>query len=419
MTSVGSRVALVVVAACATNEPPASPPASAQSARTATAWFTLQLQLVRDTDGFTPPVASRAFAYSGVALYEAVVPGMPGYRSLAGIVHELDGVPAPDDASYCWEATANAALAAITRDMYATAPADDRVAIDALESQLAAEYAAPADVLARSTAYGRDVAAAIDAWSRSDGDNVAATDMPAARPGLWVPTPPSFLPAMQPLWGRDRTFVIERADACAVAPPIAYSTVPSSRFYAQANEVHDTSLHLTPEQQIITAFWSDDPPSHTISLATQALERRDSSLDVAAEAYVKTGLAVGDAFIASWASEYRYNLVRPVTYIDAVIDPTWLPLVDTPPFPEYPSSDAAQSAAAAQVLTGVLGDVPFTDHTNDARGLAPRAFRSFEAAAKEAAIASLYGGIHYRAAIENGFSMGACIGGAVNALPLH
>jgi len=103
--------------------------------------------------------------------------------------------------------------------------------------------------------------------------------------------------------------------------------------------------------------------------------------------------------------------------IRAKLDPDWLPLVNTPPFPEYPSGHSVQSAAAAEVLTDLFGDrYAFTDQTHADRGYLPRSFESFQAAAAEAAISRLYGGIHYRSAIEQGLAEGRCIGQQVNAI---
>jgi hypothetical protein len=105
-----------------------------------------------------------------------------------------------------------------------------------------------------------------------------------------------------------------------------------------------------------------------------------------------------------------------VTYIRGVIDPSWGPLLLTPPFPEYTSGHSVQTTAAAHVLTGLFGKLSFTDHTHDVRGLPPRSFRSFMEAAEEAAVSRMYGGIHFRAAIEHGLEQGVCIGERVTAL---
>lgn len=151
----------------------------------------------------------------------------------------------------------------------------------------------------------------------------------------------------------------------------------------------------------------------------------DYPLDVAAEAYAKLGLALADSFIACWNTKYQYNLLRPITYIQQFIDPAWntpaiTDAVTTPPFPEYTSGHSVQSAAAALVLTDLFGDnYAFTDFTHDAVGYAPRSFPSFMAAANEAAISRLYGGIHFRAAIEKGMEQGECIAAQVLTLRFH
>jgi membrane-associated phospholipid phosphatase len=145
-----------------------------------------------------------------------------------------------------------------------------------------------------------------------------------------------------------------------------------------------------------------------------------ASLATAAVVYAKVGMAVADAFIACWLQKYRYNLLRPVTYIQRLIDPDWLPILVTPPFPEYTSGHSVQSGAAFEVLTDLFGDnYAFVDHTHDDRGLPPRSFGSFLEAAEEAAISRLYGGIHYRSAVANGVTQGRCVGRTVSALPFH
>jgi hypothetical protein len=187
--------------------------------------------------------------------------------------------------------------------------------------------------------------------------------------------------------------------------------------------VYGTVNNLTDEQRAIAFFWADDPgatatpPGHSISITTQVLRQMGAGLDIAAETYAKVGMAVADAFIGCWDTKYRYNLLRPVTYIQRFIDADWLPLLVTPPFPEYTSGHSAQSGAAAEMLTDLFGpDFPFVDRTHESRGLQPRAFNSFFEAADEAAISRLYGGIHFRPAIVRGLVQGRCVGRAVNEL---
>jgi PAP2 superfamily len=288
--------------------------------------------------------------------------------------------------------------------------------------------ALPPGVVERSNRRGVEVAAAVLEWAKGDGGhegylrNFPASYVPPVGPGLWVPTPPGFLPALQPFWGRNRCLALEGAADC---PPGAHPPYPGSRFHAEALEVYETVNALTPEQETIARFWSDDPgatatpPGHSVSIATQVLRREGASLAAAAETYAKVGIAVCDAFVACWHQKFVYNLLRPVTYLRR-LDPDWLPVLVTPPFPEYPSGHSVQSGAAYQVLTDLFGDnYSFLDDTHNARGFAPRGFGSFLEAAAEAAISRLYGGIHFRAAIERGLVQGRCIGQAVSALPLR
>lgn len=396
------------------------------------AWFDLVNRLIRGTPGFSPPVASRALGCMGLGLYEAIVPGMAEHRSMAGVVRELPSMPATgQNAAYHWPSVANAALASMARGLFPTAPAALQAQIDDLEAQL--QGYAPQGILMRSIDRGHAIATAVDSWSRADGGhegylrNFPTDFIPPVGEGLWVPTPPGFLRALQPYWGRNRCMAMASANACDPGPPPTFSTDEGSAFFGEAREVYETVNGLTAEQLEIALFWADDPgttatpPGHSASILTQTLRSQESSLADAAVAYMRLGLAVCDAFIACWHSKFNYNLLRPITYIRRHIDAGWgnpLP-VTTPPFPEYTSGHSVQSGAAAAVMTATFGSVAFTDHTHDERGLAPRSFSSFAQAAQEAAISRLYGGIHYRAAIERGLEQGRCIGSAVAAIPLQ
>ena len=425
-----SAMGLVVPRAFAA---PRFPTADEFDSEVAAAWFELSIDLVERTPGFTPPVASRTLAYLGLVLYEALVPGMDGFRSLAGTLPGLPELPdAGRNRAYDWPSVANAALAAGSRSFFPTSGAAALAAIDVLEAKLARRHGGelPPGIHERSRRRGHDVAKAVFEWSRSDGGhegylrNFPPYDAPSG-PGYWAPTPPGFLPGLQPHWGQNRCFVLEDGRSCPPEGHPPYSEGPASTFYAEAIEVYEAVRDLTPEQETIARFWSDDPgqtptpPGHSIAITTQVLRIEGVSLAAAAEAYLRVGIAVCDAFIACWHAKYAYNLLRPVTYLQRLVDPDWLPILITPPFPEYPSGHSVQSGAAFQVLTDLFGDdYTFTDHTHDERGLAPRTFGSFLDAAEEAAISRLYGGIHFRAAIVHGIAQGRCIGQAVSGLPL-
>ncbi len=130
-----------------------------------------------------------------------------------------------------------------------------------------------------------------------------------------------------------------------------------------------------------------------------------------AASYAVTSIALFDGFISCWDEKFRSNLIRPETYINAHINERWRPILQTPPFPEYTSGHSVISTAAATVLTHMFGEqFQFDDVTEVDFGLPVRSFSSFSAAAQEAAISRMYGGIHYRAAIEVGQLQGRMIG---------
>ncbi len=417
-----------VLAGCGSDEGILSPGPSATEfdAEAAVAWMDLAMTAVK-TERLSPPVAARLYGYATVALYEAVVNGIPGNRSLVGQLNDLSEMPDFGDERYHWPTVANAAVATILRSLLANGSALTLNSISALEDQLNQDYAGEtdADTFERSADKGKLVGLAIFDWSLRDGyptlNNCAWT--PPAGAGLWVPTPPAYAAALQPCWGNLRPFVIDNGTICEPGPPPQFSEGVGTPFYDEMMEVYNTVENLTAEQTTIANFWADNPgatmtpPGHSISIASQIIEQEQADLGAAAECFVRVGIAVGDAFIACWNAKFDYLLLRPVTCIRDLVDPDWLSPVATPPFPEYPSGHSVQSGAVAEVLTDMFGeDFTFTDHTHDDLGFTPRSFDSFFEFADEAAISRLYGGIHFRSAIENGIEQGKCIGEKINAL---
>jgi hypothetical protein len=382
------------------------PPATRYNARVAIAWFDLLYDLIR-LERLSPPVASRAIGIAGVTLYEAVHPGMPGYRSLSGQLNNLPDFPhLHGEKNFHWPTVANSALAEALRRVFTSQSA--LAAIDDLESNLADETGSDLHqrVRWRSNARGRIIATLVTRWSRDDGFlglDHCPFRLPVG-PRLWVPTPPGFERPLQPCWGDLRPMVLRSSETCAPPAPAEYSEDPASDFFAEAFEVYTTVKSLTDEQRTIALFWADNPgltgtpAGHWISIVGQVVAANDLSLAVAAEAYAKVGLAVTDAFISCWRTKYTHNLLRPITYVhDVINDTNWTTFVSTPPFPEYTSGHSVQSAAVATVLTDIFGERPFIDGTHVELGLPPRSFKSFFEAADEAAISRLYCWIRHAA----------------------
>ncbi|MDR7126155.1 vanadium-dependent haloperoxidase [Pseudotabrizicola sp. 4114] len=398
-----------------------------------TNWTKLTLQLVRHTATYSPPVAARAFGYLGVTGYEAVAACDGALTSLAGQLNGLAPLPRPGDGAHDAAMVLQAALSAGTAHFFANTGPSGQRAMATMRRKLDEQVTAglPEDVAARSRALGLAIATHICGWADGDGGAVIGnmgfpeSYAAPADPAAWVPT--SLVRQQQapllPDWGTVRPFAMPAGNTCSLPPPPAYSEDPASAFYAEAMEVYTATKALTPEQNLIARFWSDDPmlsstpPGHWIFVANDLITRRQLPLAASVDVMARLGVAMADAFIGCWQAKTTYNLLRPVTYINRVIDPAWKPLLNTPPFPEYPSGHSTVSGAAATVLTAAFGDgYVYDDFTHEREGLDGRAYASFWDAANEAGISRLYGGIHFRAAIEQGLTQGRCIGAYAVAL---
>jgi membrane-associated phospholipid phosphatase len=398
----------------------------------AQSWYNLMLKLIKETPGHTPPIAARSFGYAGVALYESLLGDMPQHHSLSGQLQGLISIPGRKYGNaYSAPVTANAALARIVKYLFANASTTNKDRIDSLESANNKIYSKAVSeiIFNRSRDYGRAVAEAVFGWSLTDGghqgylNNFPADYTPPVGVGYWTPTPPLNQPAMLPHWGINRPMVAANGIGPIDPPmPPAFSTIEGSSFYDAAFEVYTIRLHLSSEQQAIALYWADGggsftPPGHNMAIAIQMIRNYDLDLSDAAILLAKLGVAENDAGIVCWRAKFNTNLLRPISYIRSYIDPSWMPLINTPPFPSYTSGHSTFSGAAAAILTAEIGDnISFTDSSKITDGLLPRSFINFNMAAKEAAVSRLYGGIHYSFDNENGLKCGQLIANNVESL---
>lgn len=382
-------------------------------------------------DIFSPPQASRAYAYASVAAFEAARHDRADFGSLAGRLNGLTPVPAPEPgAEYSFPLASVHAFLTVGKALTFSP-----VRVDSIRGAFIDEFrrrGVPDAVRERSMAYGERVAAHILDWSRGDGflERLGLPKFTVTPDnGRWVPTPPGYMDAVEPNWATIRPFALDSAGQFRPPPPPQFDTTTGSAFFREVMEVYDTTRQLTDEQREIAHFWNNNPytmnvQGHTMFATKQvtpgghwmgivAIASRNSGADMAtaAEAYARTAVAISDGFIVCWEEKYRSNLVRPETVINTYLDETWEPLLQTPPFPEYTSGHSVISTAAATVLADQFGaDFAFEDDTQTAFGMAPRSYSSFEEAAAEAVLSRLYGGIHYRAAIDVGADQGRRVG---------
>jgi hypothetical protein len=385
-------------------------------------------------DIMSPPQSSRVYAYAAVAAYEAIRQGDTTYRSLAGQLTDLAPVPtAPPDVSFAI-AGVHAYLVVGRALTFSQARMDSlRVALD---NELRASGVA-ADVFERSIAYGDTVARHVLAWAGRDRFK-ESRGLPkytvTNEPGRWIPTPPAYMDAVEPSWATIRPLVLDSTNQFRADPPHPFVPTKGSPFFREVQEVYETGRTLTDEQRAMAAFWDCNPyvmhvqghtmfatkkispGGHWMGIAGLASRKANADLVRTTEAYLRTALAVFDGFLTVWDTKYATNLLRPETAINTYIDETWQPLLQTPPFPEYTSGHSVISTAAATVLTAQFGEhFAFADSSELAYGLPVRSFPSFHAAADEAAMSRLYGGIHYRRAIEQGQRQGRRVGDLIVA----
>lgn len=390
--------------------------ANTYSSEVAIKWMNMQLRLMRTATGIPNVAFTRPYAYSGIALYESVVPGMPAYQSIASQLNGLSGLPQTlHGVAYHWASSANAALAFMNKQLFPTTSDANKTSIDSLENALNTQYLGEVDAatISRSVDFGKTVAQKVFDWASTDGYVHVNDPYPVPiGPGLWVPTVIPVPIGSTPYWGNLRVMITGSGDNAQPGAPVPYSEDPSSDFYKMAKQVYDVSQTITPEQTAMALYWRDIPgvttPGHYLSILKQVLENENPALDKAALGYALSAITVFDGAISTWQTKYHYNLVRPITYIRNVLGhTTWAPLLTTPAHPEYSSAHAVLSAANADVLTNLFGsNYNFTDHTYDYLGFAPRSFSSFEAIGVDAGNSRLYAGIHYQPSIDIGLVQG-------------
>nr|WP_299387342.1 vanadium-dependent haloperoxidase [Allomuricauda sp.] len=386
-------------------------------------------------DIFSPPVASRIFAYPNVAAYEILAQKNDAYKSLAGQVREFTAIPKPTDTT-----NINYELAALIAhlDMSRKLIFSEEKITTYRDSLYTLWSDANATVFNASKDYGLQVSEHVEAWMNKDNYKQTRT-MPkftvnSEDPSRWQPTPPAYMSGIEPHWNKIRPFVIDSASQFRPTPPPPFSMEEGTDFYKEVKEVYDISREITSkgddsEEVAIAQFWDCNPyvsvtrghlmfatkkitpGAHWIGIVKIATRKTNSDFAKTVHAYTQTSIAIADAFISCWDEKYRSNLIRPETLINEHIDDSWEPVLQTPPFPEYTSGHSVVSGAAAVALTDIFGDnFAFDDDTEIPYGLPVRSFNSFKEAADEAAISRMYGGIHYRAAVDVGVKQGRDLG---------
>jgi hypothetical protein len=369
-----------------------------------TDWNNAALDAIR-AGSTAPPIASRSLAILHVSIYDAV----------NGITrtHEAYLVPSVVPASASREAAASAAAHEALVNLFSA----NAAAFDALHAAILAGIS-DGPHKTRGIVWGEFVANQILAARANDGSNAVVPPPGGSGPGLWVPTPPSFLPYLLPQWGFVVPFGMSSSSQFRPPGPPALDSQQYSADYGEVKQLGAAvGSTRTEEQTEIALFWADGagtetPPGHWNSIAQILAAARGNTLEENARLFALLNIAMADAAICAWDAKYTYDFWRPVTAI-AFAEPelNWMSFLVTPPFPDYVSGHSTFSAAAATVLPLFYGteDLPFTTGSD----FLPGVYRSFSTcfdAAEEAALSRIYGGIHFRSASEDGFQAGSSLG---------
>jgi hypothetical protein len=383
-------------------------------------------------NNFPPVIASRNYAYANIAAYECVAAGDSSYQSLAGQIKHLPPMPKPVDKSKI-DFHLAALLSFVKVGNAVTFP--EGVLMDYYnELKTKSDDAGMSSEIMEATVdFSEQVTAAIMKWSKDD--NYAKTRSAekytvTSEDGKWTPTPPAYAQALEPRWCDIRPLAL---DSCtqftAPSPPAFDIKDQKSKYYAELMEVKNLSDSLTAEQKHIADFFDDNPfnlhvsghvmyatkkfspPGHWMNIVGIAAEKSGADFNKTVAAYTATSIALFDGFIACWTAKYKTACIRPETVINKYFDQNWRPYIQTPPFPSYVSGHSVISSASAETMTHFFGDnFNYTDTSEAEFGIPHRSFKSFRDAALEASWSRLYGGIHFRADLEEGMIMGKNIG---------
>ncbi|HEY4324686.1 MAG TPA: vanadium-dependent haloperoxidase [Mucilaginibacter sp.] len=389
-----------------------------------------QLTHVIIYDVFTPPVAARIYGYTALASYEVMRYADPKYNSMIAQLKGFGKAPEPQRGK-----TYNYALAA-TKAFFTVAH-KVTFSIDTLikhETKIYAMYKDNLDdsTYARSVAFGEQIGklilkrASVDDYPQTRGKPKYLGDNGPAR---WHPTPPDYMDGVEFCWGDMKVLAVDASAQFAPPPPPAYSEDKNSPYVKQYMQVYNTNKNLTKEEREIATYWDDNPfviqhsghlmfadkkitpGGHWIGITAIACKQIHADGVKTAEAYALTSVALFDSFICCWEVKYKYSYIRPVTNIEDKVDAKWLPLLQTPPFPEYTAGHSTISAASAVVLTHLFGDnFSFQDTSDLAYIGMQRHFDSFLKASDETAMSRFYGGIHYLNSSLLGAAQGKQIG---------
>ncbi len=391
-------------------------------------WLKQSFELTKNTVGFTAPVSGRAYSYFAIGMYESSVEIVPELKSITGQLEGYNRTSWKNEEELNWMLIANKVDYTILNYMYRAMPPSYKKRIELVNDSIikASSKRYGKKINERSIIYGEKIAQEIIEWSKFDGgdegfaNNFPPEYKPPYCPSCWVKTAPGFLPSLLPYWGQNKRLLPKTQAISKDCKPFVFSEEQNSFMYKQAMIVNENAKMTDSKHEIIAEYWDDGagysgtPTGHFYTIASQIAQMKKMKIDDALEMYLKLGIAVNEAFISAFELKYKYNFIRPITYIQRNINSDFNSRIASPPFPEFPSGHSFQSGAATEVMKAFFTDkTVIIDSTNYSRTDivgTPRTYQSFTEMSEEISISRLYGGIHFRETLDVSLAYGRKIG---------
>ncbi len=398
-------------------------------------WMQLGYEMVKENHLYGPH-AARTYGYIGLTVWESVYRGIPNAKSMAQQINDFPRAANMEEAKvYNWGVVLCTAMKIVFPELIDQVTSSQRSSIIVLAEQQENDMlnkGLDRKVYENSRDYGTLVGTNILDRIRKDGRDIIRNIVPqlplrdVEHPWYWDKNTYNQAP-VEPMWGTLRTFVTDNSQVCEAESPLDYSTDPNSAFYKEAKEVYGI---IKSDANKKLAYHFDNGPGrtcspacHWVSITEQFLKKDARDLAISAKAYCLVGFAAADAFSNAWYMKYKYNLLRPSTYIKEVFAASWEPLLSTPPYPDYISGASVIGGAAPVVLVSIFDDRTFVDNTHLGSPLytpdggpfllPERQFESITICGEEQAESRIVGGVHFRRACEQGLKSGRCIGNTI------
>ncbi|WP_297338282.1 vanadium-dependent haloperoxidase [Algoriphagus sp.] len=384
-----------------------------------------QLTEVMVTDVASPPVAARIYAYAALSSYllmesEGAVFERQKIPVSGPFTRTASGIPSPEFAAVY-------AMLLVGEKLMPSGYLLQEKQENWIDQGIKLKIIKRGEVNAH-VQKAQQIASEVLALAGKDGyKELTALNRytPKEGPGNWYPTPPAYIAAVEPEWKTMKPFFIQELDQFDPEPMAEFDLAKGSSFQRQLQEVYEVGKNLSEEQKLIANFWDCNPfkvtysghmamgvkkispGGHWMGITGIAAQKAQLNFQETAYIHALVGMTLHDAFISCWKAKYETNRIRPETVINRTLNQRWKPLLQTPPFPEYTSGHSVISQASAVILSSYFGNnFSFLDTSEVYFGLPERQFDSFFQASSEAAISRLYGGIHFRDAIEEGLKQG-------------